>query len=255
MKILLTIEYNGTNLAGWQSQNNKRTVQTEIENSLFSIFGEKVKIYGSGRTDSGVHAIAQVAHFELKPALASKFIKLKKIDFDKLVNAINSSFSGDIQILTAKEVPSDFHAQFDAKEKIYIYKMQEKAIRPSPLNSNFVGTCRNLLDIKRMKKATKYLVGEHDFTSFSNARTTVINFTRRINYIKIKRQQNGIVLFEISGNGFLYNMVRIIVGTLVDVGISQIEPSDVRKILQKKDRRAAGKTVSAAGLYLKEVKY
>lgn len=255
MKILLTIEYNGTDFAGWQTQNKKRTVQTELENSLFLIFREKIKVYGSGRTDSGVHAFAQTAHFELSSSSVSKFMILGKLNLNKLIQAINSNIPKDIQVLKAKKVSTGFHARFDVKEKVYIYKMQENTYRPSPLNLNFVGTCRDVLDVDKMKEAAQYLIGEHDFTSFSNSKTTVKDFTRRINYIKIKKQKDDIVCFEISGNGFLYNMVRIIVGTLVDVGISRIKPIDVKTILQNKNRTSAGKTVSSSGLYLKKVRY
>ncbi len=254
MKLLLTIEYNGKNFSGWQIQPRKRSVQQEIENSLESLFGLKIKIHGSGRTDSGVHAMGQTAHFEIPKMSLKKFITNSKLEKSKLIMAINANLPEDIKILKIREVSNSFHARYDVKEKIYLYKMQINANRPSPLLTNLVGTYKKSLDIQKMRGGAKFLIGEHNFKSFSNVKTEVQDFNRKINYIKINKK-NDMVTFEISGNGFLYNMVRIIVGTLVDVGIYKINPQDIKIILDAEDRTKAGKTVQPEGLYLKKVRY
>lgn len=255
MKFLLTIQYKGTNFAGWQSQLNKRTIQNEIETVLATLFGEKIKLYGSGRTDAGVHALAQTAHFEIAGHLLERFFIKNKMNKEKLILAINSNLPEDIKVLKIKKVAPNFHARYNIKEKIYLYKMETKESKLSPLFYSLVGICKENLDIEKMKEGAKYLIGEHDFTSFCSSKTYVKNFTRIINYIKIKKRNDNIITFEISGNGFLYNMVRIIIGTLVDVGTSKIEPEQIKKILEAKSRSCAGKTAKPEGLYLKKVKY
>lgn len=255
MKILLTIEYKGTNFSGWQVQPRKRTIQGEIQSALFLLFGEKITIFGSGRTDSGVHALGQTAHFEVNlPLFNKKFSKNDKNKFNQFVVALNSILPNDIKILKAKKVASHFHARYNVKEKIYLYKMQTNTNKPSSLLNELAGTCKYNLDIEKIREGAKYLIGEHDFTSFSNSNTKVENFIRTINYIKIKKESD-IITFKISGNGFLYNMVRIIVGTLVQVGTYKINPQDIKSILEAKDRNKAGKTAEACGLYLKRVRY
>lgn len=274
MRILMTVEYKGTNFSGWQIQPNRRTVQGEIETALSTLFGQSIAIFGSGRTDSGVHALGQTAHFEVARHILSKFMinsiektsnlnkneeinnkkQNSKLDKNKLIMAINANLPNDIKILNMKKVASHFHARFNVKEKIYLYKLQMNTNTPSPLLNGFVGTCKKNLAIEKMHEGAKYLIGEHNFISFSSSKTEVEDFVRTINYIKIKKESD-FISFEISGNGFLYNMVRIIVGTLVDVGTNKIDPQDVKAILEAKDRTKAGKTVSASGLYLKKVRY
>jgi tRNA pseudouridine38-40 synthase len=254
MKMLLTIEYKGTNFAGWQVQPGKRTVQGEIEKALQNIFGQKIQIFGSGRTDSGVHAIGQTAHFNGASSVFNKFIVNDKLNKEKLMLAINANLPVDVKVLKLKKVASHFHARFNVKEKIYLYKLQTNTNIASPLTAGLVGTCKKSLDIQKMCDGSKFLIGEHDFTSFSSTKTEVEDFVRTINYIKI-RKESDIVTFEISGNGFLYNMVRIIVGTLVDVGTGKIEPEKIKTILESKSRSCASKTAPAEGLYLKKVKY
>ncbi len=252
--MLLTIEYKGTNFAGWQVQPGKRTVQGEIEKALQNIFGQKIQIFGSGRTDSGVHAIGQTAHFDGASSVFNKFIVNGKLNKEKLILAINANLPVDVKVLKLKKVAGNFHARFNVKEKIYLYKLQTNTNISSPLLAGLVGTCKKSLDIQKMREGAKFLIGEHDFTSFSSTKTEVEDFVRTINYIKI-RKESDIVTFEISGNGFLYNMVRIIVGTLVDVGTGKIEPEKIKTILESKSRSCAGKTAPAEGLYLKKVKY
>jgi tRNA pseudouridine38-40 synthase len=249
MKLLLTIEYNGNNFSGWQCQTNARSVQNEIEKVLNNLFQKEIKIHGSGRTDAGVHALGQTAHFEIDKILFDKKFKLSRF-----ADSMNSLLPNDIKILKVKKVSNNFHARYDVKEKIYLYKLETNVKSPSPLLTGLVGTVKQSLDIEKMKQGASYLIGEHDFTSFSNSKTEVQNFTRTINYIKINKKGN-IISLEISGNGFLYNMVRIIIGTLVDIGTCTINPEEMKHILDAKSRSMAGKTVSPSGLYLKKVVY
>ena len=210
---------------------------------------EKISIVGSGRTDSGVHALSQSAHFETS---CEKFLTNKKFDEKKLVNALNANLPLDINILSAKKVKDSFHARFDVKEKTYVYHLQ---VGNNPLLSGLAGSVKKMPNLSLMKEASKFLVGEHNFKSFACARTEVENFVRTIYSIKISAPTKNEFIFELRGNGFLYNMVRIIVGTLVDVGTGKILPEEIKTILEAKDRTKAGKTAPAEGLYLKAVKY
>lgn len=253
MKIKISICYNGKNFVGWQTQNNGRSVQEEIEKTLSFLFDEKTKIIGSGRTDAGVHALSQVASFEIS---SNRFLKNFTLDSqlisDKLINAINANLPSDIKILSAEEVGDNFNARFSAKQKTYLYRLQ---VGTNPLTDGFVGNVNLMPDIKAMKKASKYLVGEHDFSSFCSSKTETKTFVRKIYKIKIRKVSPIEFNFEITGNGFLYNMVRIIVGTLYEVGIGKKTVKDIKTILDSKDRKKAGKTLPASGLYLKQVLY
>ncbi len=254
MKVLLTIEYKGTNFEGWQVQPKKRTVQEVLEETISKLLNEKISLFASGRTDSGVHALAQCAHFESGgEKIKQNFFIKNKFNSEKLVNAINANLPEDVKIIKAKRVSNKFHARFDVKEKKYIYKLEIGT--GSPLTHGLVGTYKHNLDIEKMKKGSDFLVGTHDFRSFSSVKTEVQDFVRTINYIKIYQLKDNEIIFEISGNGFLYNMVRIIVGTLIDIGDNKISPEDIKIILDAKDRTKAGKTVAPEGLYLKEVRY
>ena len=253
MKIKISICYNGKNFVGWQTQNNGRSVQEEIEKTLSFLFDEKTKIIGSGRTDAGVHALSQVASFEIS---SNRFLKNFTLDSqlnsDKLINAINANLPSDIKILSAEEVGDNFNARFSAKQKAYLYRLQ---VGTNPLTDGFVGNVNLMPDIKAMKKASKYLVGEHDFSSFCSSKTETKTLMRKIYKIKIRKVSPIEFNFEITGNGFLYNMVRIIVGTLYEVGIGKKTAKDIKTILDSKDRKKAGKTLPASGLYLKQVLY
>jgi tRNA pseudouridine38-40 synthase len=251
-KFLLTVEYSGTNFNGWQIQPKGRTVQGEIESALSTLLNEKITIYGSGRTDSGVHALAQTAHFESSSDRLKNFYTKKLLNRTKLVQAINAHLPKDIKILSVRQVNSTFHARYDVKEKIYLYKLQIGT--SSPLTKDLVANYARNLDIESMRKGAIYLIGTHDFTSFSSAKTEINGFVRTINYIKIRKKGNEFT-FEISANGYLYNMVRIIVGTLIDVGSNKLAPQEIKTILEYKDRTKASKTAPACGLYLKKVKY
>lgn len=253
MKIKLTISYNGKNYVGWQKQNNGKSVQEEIENALLILLGEKVEVFASGRTDAGVHAICQVAHFESNSEkLETNFAKKNKSScFEKLVVALNANLPSDIRVEKANKVRKNFHARFDVKKKTYEYLMSWKQ---TPFNLGLVGLFRKKPCIEAMKNASRFLIGTHNFSSFASSKTQAKDFIRTIYKINITKKTNCIKI-EICGNGFLYNMVRIIVGTLYDVGIGKIQPEKIKEILEKKNRIYAGETAPAEGLYLKKVKY
>lgn len=241
--IKLTIEYDGKDFNGWQKQPNKLNIQGEIERAIYNITKEEVDLIGSGRTDAGVHALGQVANFKTN----------SQISIEKLPLAINSQLKNSIVIKEAEEVNERFHSRYNAKRKTYRYI----------INNSKCGTAiyRNLeysypfkLDAEKMKQASKYFEGEHDFKAFKSSGTSSKNSVRTI-YKAIVKQEGEKIIIELTGNGFLYNMVRIIAGTLLDVGLGKIQPEEIPEMIESKDRQRAGKTLPAHGLYLVEVKY
>ena len=244
MNICLTITYNGENFCGWQKQPNKRSVQEEIEQAIFLVCGERVCLEGSGRTDSGVHALGQVASFETN----------KEINVAALARALNYHLSEDVRVLEAHEVPADFNARFSAKEKTYIYKFYACRFE-LPLKQGKELRVNDYFDIAPVKEALKYLIGEKDYRSFCAKKSGKTNFVRKITSAQIRQLSPYEYEFEITGNGFLYNMVRIIMGTLIMVGYKKWVPGAIKDIIEAKDRAKAGKTMPAYALYLKEVKY
>lgn len=241
--IKLTIEYDGKCYNGWQKQPNKLNIQGEIERAIYNITKEEVDLIGSGRTDAGVHALGQVANFKTN----------SQISIEKIPLAINSQLKNSIVIKEAEEVNERFHSRYNAKRKTYRYI----------INNSKCGTAiyRNLeysypfkLDAEKMKQASKYFEGEHDFKAFKSSGTSSKNSVRTI-YKAIVKQEGEKIIIELTGNGFLYNMVRIISGTLLDVGLGKIQPEEIPEMIESKDRQRAGKTLPAHGLYLVEVKY
>lgn len=241
--IKLTIEYDGKCYNGWQKQPNKLNIQGEIERAIYNITKEEVDLIGSGRTDAGVHALGQVANFKTN----------SQISIEKIPLAINSQLKNSIVIKEAEEVNERFHSRYNAKHKTYRYI----------INNSKCGTAiyRNLeysypfkLDVEKMKQASKYFEGEHDFKAFKSSGTSSKNSVRTI-YKAIVKQEGEKIIIELTGNGFLYNMVRIISGTLLDVGLGKIRAEEIPEIIESKDRQRAGKTLPAHGLYLVEVKY
>ncbi len=242
MRYLMTFSYDGSNYNGYQKQPNKNTIQDKIEEALSKICNKKVTIHSSGRTDAKVHALNQQAHFDLD----------KNIDIDKLRKGINSLIPNDIYIKNIKRVKDDFHARFDVKKKIYVYKLNVGIY--NPLDRNYIYQYNKELDINKMKEASKYLLGEHNFKSFTKTDITKDDYIRTIYDIKIKKT-GDIVNIEFIGSGFLRYMVRNIVGTLIKVGENKLNKEDILHILKSEDRTKAGKTASPEGLYLKDVKY
>ncbi|MBQ7578999.1 MAG: tRNA pseudouridine(38-40) synthase TruA [Clostridia bacterium] len=244
MNIALKITYDGKNFCGWQKQPSKRSVQEEIEKAIFLAFNKTVNLEGSGRTDSGVHAMGQVANFEIDENLSTA----------TLPRAINYYLPEDIKVIEAKEVSSDFNARFSAKEKTYIYKFYASRFE-LPLKQGRELRVNDYVDVSLMQKALKYIIGEKDFRSFCAKKSGKTNFVRKIISAKINVVSDFEYELEITGNGFLYNMVRIIMGTLLMVGYSKWKIDDIKAIIDAKDRTKAGKTMPAYALYLKEVKY
>ena len=242
-RILLKIEYDGTNYSGWQKQPNQKTIQGEIEEAFARATGDRIELFGSGRTDAGVHALGQTAHFDTK----------LPIPISKITEILNNQLPNDIVIKSACQVADDFHARFSIKKKCYLYKIyngQEK----NAFLANHVGWVKKELDIEKMREIAKILIGKHDFKGFCSSNTATLDFVRKIFSIDINQEEDFIYI-EVIGNGFLYNMVRIIVGTLVDYSLGRISLQDVKDALKKGDRQKSGQTMAASGLYLKETFY
>ena len=242
-RILIKIEYDGTNYCGWQKQPGQKTVQGEIEEAIYKTIGEKVEIFGSGRTDAGVHALGQTAHFDLSAA----------VPISKLSDILNNSLPADIAIKSAEVVDDNFHARFSRKRKCYLYKIYNSENKNAFL-ANRVGFIRKKLNIEKMAEAGKLLIGQHDFKGFCSANTATQNFVRTIYSIDITAK-NDFIYVEVCGNGFLYNMVRIIVGTLVDYALDKLSKSDILEALHEGKRNKSGQTMPPEGLYLKETFY
>ncbi len=242
--IKLIIEYDGKDFNGWQKQKDKLNIQGTIEKAIEQITGEEIELMASGRTDRGVHAIGQVANFKTN----------SKIPIEKFPIAINTNLKKSIIIKSAEEVDERFHSRLNCKKKTYRYV----------INNSEYGTAiyRNLethipkkLNIKKMQEAIKYFEGEHDFKAFRASGTSSKSSIRTIYKAEVMQMPDNKIWIQLTGNGFLYNMVRIIAGTIVDVGLEKILPEDIEKIIKSKNREEAGKTLPPQGLYLVSVKY
>ena len=242
--IKLVIEYDGKEFNGWQKQPNKLNIQGEIERAIKQITGEEVDLTASGRTDAGVHALGQVANFKTN----------SNIPIEKIPIALNSNLKKSIVIKSAEEVEEKFHSRLNCKRKTYRYI----------INNSRYGTAiyRNLethipmkLDIQKMQEAVKYFEGEHDFKAFKASGTSSKSSVRTIYKAEVIDAGNERIYIELTGSGFLYNMVRIISGTLVEVGLGKIEPSEIQTIIKSQKRENAGKTLPPQGLYLVNVEY
>lgn len=242
-RVLIKIQYDGREFYGWQKQSKKRTVQEELEKAIEKLTGVKTEVFASGRTDKGVHAIDQAVHFDLMQDIPVKNLPL----------ALNNLLPNDISVTKAKVVSNNFHARFDIKSKEYVYKICNSTKKQALLADRCVFVNYDL-DIEKMKKAAKLLVGKHNFKGFACSATNVSDFEREIYDIQIKKSGKYIT-FRVSGNGFLYNMVRIIVGTLIDVGRGLLGEKDIKNALEKGDRSFAGKTMPPEGLYLAKTNY
>lgn len=243
MRVMITVSYDGTNYAGSQVQENGITIEEVLNRELSRFFNHDIKVIGASRTDSGVHALGAVFVFDVDT----------KMPAEKISYAINISLPNDIVVIDSKEVPSDFHPRFRKTNKTYEYLILNSDFS-NPILRNFTYHYRKNLDERKMNEGIKYLIGEHDFTSFASIGSQTKTFVRTIFDADVKRDRN-IIIISITGNGFLYNMVRIIVGTLVEVGNGKRGPVDIKKILEGKDRNLAGPTAPANGLILKEIKY
>ena len=234
----------GKSLIGWQKQPDKLNIQGTIEKAIEEITGEEVDLTASGRTDRGVHALGQVANFKTN----------SNIPVEKIPIALNTKLKKSIRILSAEEVDEKFHSRLTCKKKTYRYI----------INNSEYGTAiyRNLethipmkLNIEKMQEAVKYFEGEHDFKAFKASGTSSKSSVRTIYKADVFQMPNDRIYIELTGNGFLYNMVRIIAGTLVDVGIGKIKPEEIDSIIKSEKRENAGKTLPPQGLYLVKVEY
>jgi len=240
--VRLLIEYDGTNYHGWQIQPGAATVQQTIIDAIRKITGESVNLIGAGRTDAGVHAEGQVANFRTETRIAA----------EQLPFAINSELPDDIAIKGADEVPPDFHAQFDACAKTYRYQIWNSRIRPA-LDRHRHAWVKAPLDVEKMRAAARFFVGTHDFESFASE-CREKDSVRTVSELELERGAE-LIAMRISADGFLYNMVRAIAGTLIDVGRGHLAVDGVPEMLAAKDRRQGGPTAPACGLYLVEVRY
>ena len=242
--IKLLIEYDGTNYSGWQIQPKSPTIQGVIEEKLKLLTREDICLIGSGRTDSGVHAFGQVSHFWTKG----------KMDVHSIQRALNSLLPPDIVIKEVKEVEEGFHARKQSKSKVYEYRILNHPIR-SVFHHGYAWHIPQRLDWEEIRIATEKLIGEHDFSSFRSVGSPTRTAIRKMIRAEWKMSREGLMRFEIEANGFLKQMVRTIVGTLVEVGKGKISAEDFGEVLASKDRKKAGPTAPAHGLFLKEVKY
>lgn len=249
--IKLTLEYDGTNYCGWQIQSHRVTkpprqkpsIQETVEKALRKIFREKIKITGAGRTDAGVHAFAQVANFKTKSGLP----------LSRVQQGLNAALPDDIVVTSAQQVGVDFHSRFRARSKLYRYAILNRQ-HPGAFLHKRAYFFRYPLDIGLMRRESKALLGRHDFSSFQSSGTRKRNAVKTIKKITFKRH-GDLVYIDIEGDGFLYNMARNIVGTLIEIGRGHFKKGRLKKILSGRDRRLAGPTAAAKGLYLVKVGY
>lgn len=243
MRYFIHLSYNGTNFCGWQIQPNEPSVQETIEKALFYILKEKINITGCGRTDTGVHALSYYAHFDFK--------EMTSEELEKLTYRLNAFFSYDIRIISIKKVSDDAHARFDAISRTYKYYI---ATQKQPFNNDFTYYLPRPLNIEKMNKACEKLLTYTDFTSFSKLHTQVNNNNCTINFASWEKE-GDLLVFTINANRFLRNMVRSIVGTMIEVGLEKINVEEFCKIIEEKNRSSAGVSVAAKALFLFDVVY
>lgn len=242
-RVKLTVAYDGTNYCGWQVQPNGITIESELNRHLSELLKEDIHVIGASRTDAGVHALGNVAVFDTEARMPA----------EKFSYALNTRLPSDIRIQDSREVPADFHPRFCQTVKTYEYRI---------CNRRFPDPCQRLyslfyywyLDVEKMRQAAAYLVGEHDFTSFCTAKAEITNHVRTIYSLDVDKDGDMITL-RVRGNGFLYNMVRIISGTLLRVGSGMMRPEEIKDILAAKDRQKAGETARPEGLTLVKIEY
>ncbi len=237
-RVLLTVAYDGTHYHGWQVQNNAVTVESELNRCLSELFGEEIAVIGASRTDAGVHALGNPAVFDTSTRMPA----------EKIAYALNQRLPEDIRIQRSEEVSPDWHPRHCESRKTYEYRIYRGEF-PMPTKRLYALFLYRHPDVGRMREAAAYLVGEHDFKSFCQTGAQVESTVRRIYELTVEEQGSELVI-RVCGNGFLYNMVRIIVGTLLEVGEGRREPQDMRDILERRDRAAAGPTAPAHGLTL-----
>lgn len=242
-RIALEIQYDGTGFNGWQVQGEGRTIQGELEKSIEILTKQKIRVIASGRTDSGVHALGQIVHLDIEG----------DISLQRLCIGLNGILERDVSVKNAYRCPSDFHARFSAVEREYLYLIHNHPQR-SPFMNYRAMWVREKLDIDYLRRVTVYLIGEKDFASFCKKISSDGNTVRRISRIEVDAI-GELIVFRISGNAFLHNMIRIMVGTIIDMYKSNIPPDYILEILKERDRDMSGITASAFGLYLNRIEY
>lgn len=243
-RIKLVVAYEGTKYCGWQIQPSGITIEEVLNKTLSELLGESIKVTGASRTDSGVHSLGNVAVFDTDT----------RIPPEKICYALNQRLPEDIVVQSSCEVAPDFHPRRCYSEKTYEYRILNRKIPIPTLRRDTYFYYRNL-DVEKMKRAAAYLVGTHDFKSFCSIHTAVEDTVRTILACEVEKSFEDIIIIRVTGTGFLYNMVRIIAGTLISVGIGEREPEDIEKILEAKDRSAAGPTAPAHGLTMIGIEY
>lgn len=242
-RVKLVVAYDGTNYHGWQVQDNGITIEEVLNRTISELVQEDIKVIGASRTDAGVHACGNVAVFDTE----------SRIPGDKFSFALNQRLPDDIRIQESCEVDADFHPRYADTVKTYEYNILNRRFE-LPSKRLYAASCYYPMDIERMNQAAAYLVGEHDFKSFCSAGAQVQTTVRTIYAVNVTKEDD-MVHIRITGNGFLYNMVRIIAGTLMQVGTGLMEPKQVKEILEARDRSKAGPTAVAKGLTLVEIRY
>lgn len=240
----MIIAYDGSKYKGWQKQKeNDLTIQGKIEAVLSKMAGEAIQLVGCGRTDSGVHAENYIANFHTKCSFST----------DAMLDYLYEYLPEDIVVKSIEDVAERFHARYNVKSKTYVYRLNTNKFR-DVFNRKYSYHLAEKLNLTEMRKAAEVLIGSHDFQSFVNSRNSDKSTVRTINYLNIN-EKDGLVEIEVNGNGFLWNMVRVIVGTLLEVGKGNLKPTDIKKILDEKKRWEAGPLAQAKGLVLRDVQY
>jgi len=240
----LIIEYDGSAYHGWQRQKEDITIQAEIEKTLSIMTRQKITIHSSGRTDAGVHAYGQAAHFLCDTNLTSEIFQ----------KGLNSLLPDDIIIRECMEVDENFHARYNAISKTYRYRILNRKL-PAAIYRNYAWYIRKKLDVKKMQSAANHIIGEHDFKAFEGTGSPRVHTIRNVTTAGFSKEEDNYIVFEIKANGFLRYMVRNIVGSLVDVGLNKTTPDDFKSILLSKNRNQAGLTAPPQGLFLIKVDY
>ncbi len=239
----LRVAYDGTAYHGWQEQSNGITIEEVLNDTLSKVLKEEIVVIGASRTDAGVHAYGNVAVFDSNTSIPA----------DKICYAVNPFLPADIRIVQSEQVADDFHPRFVTSKKTYEYHIRNSRI-PFPTNRLYSHQVIMPLDVEAMREAGKYIVGTHDFKCFCAAKAQVKTTVRNVLDVRVKENGDEIIV-EVQGEGFLYNMVRIITGTLIKVGLGAYPPEHVKEIIESKDRRNAGETVPAKGLFLQKIEY
>jgi tRNA pseudouridine38-40 synthase len=240
----LTLEYDGARYHGWQRQKNAFTIQEALETALARLTGEAIRVIGSGRTDAGVHAFAQVANFHTA----------SRLPLSAFINGLNSLLPRDIAVLEAAEADKDFHARKSAREKSYAYHILNRPL-PSPLQRQYTWWIAQPLNLEAMQAAAQALIGEHDFSAFQASGSGIKNPERIVTRAQWVRQLRELLIFTITASGFLRGMVRSLVGTMVEIGKGKRPAGDLAELLQSGERRRTGPTAPPQGLFLVEVLY